>query len=59
MKIDITPADLEAVLERLAEYCRLLQGIEYWTDETEQRIKDEVQRTKELASRLQAQRIIR
>ena len=59
MKIDITPVDLALVITRLADYCTLLEGIEYWTDETKERIKDEVQRTKELASRLQAQRIIR
>jgi hypothetical protein len=58
MKIDITPVDLALVLTRLADYCTLLQGTEYWTKETEERIKNEVQQTKELASRLQAQRII-
>ena len=62
MKIDITPADLEAVMERLAEYCRLLQVVqaEYgFTEESERETQEEVARTKELASRLQSQRIIR
>jgi hypothetical protein len=55
MKIDITPVDLALVITRLADYCTLL---ELTSKPNEDLVKDYVQEIKELASRLQAQRII-
>ena len=62
MKIDITPADLALVLARLADYCHLKEVVqaEYgFTDESERATQDDIKQVQELASRLQAQRIIR
>jgi hypothetical protein len=63
MKIDITPVDLQVVLSRLRDYCELLEamkpGPNFPEDEWNKVVQDDIKQVQELASRLQAQRIIR
>lgn len=62
MKIDITPKDLEQVIADLMHYCHLMEVVEAeygFTEETKRETETKVAEVKELASRLQANRIIR
>lgn len=62
MQIDITPRDLELTITLLMNHCHLMEIVKSKyrsTKEGRRETQEQITKIRELASRLQAQRIIR